>query len=576
MENKNIEEIMSEFRGFFDEIENMKKEISNTDKKIENNRLTISHLNSDIIPADKEFKKSLEEKNSGLEEENSRKKIELEDKKSYDYAMKEDTIKSLTQGKIKLEKERHKLEISMKKKNNEIEEFFAEDGEKTKTIDELYKEKDEIQNNINDISKEMEIAEIYINEAKLKEVTSKQYKEIHKKEEQSEDEKLEDEQTESQELPTQAQKTAMDEKSEIEGISTSEYEMMSIEEKNDLLNQSKKEFITKYAMLFADKTDKQQDDIYNSLRGKLANELVDELRKNKTTPQISKQTQPAPVSTQPTSQAPAQSTPITPTQPQSANPTKTQAMTMDEASGKTEQDKSMIYEALKEKFDWNMEIERDFEGVTTPNKTGEIEGYYNDEIDENNINEQLEKHQIEGLNLETVKYIMENGDPAITAMLINEKEKLVEYYKLMTNNDYKDNSRLKIKYNLKEKLFSRIDRQTRKEIKEYAYKAREYAQIEAGPITKMQFKIKEMVEKSKQKRIEAKSNKYDKKFVKDYTKEKVQGPLTKQQETILEKKEQQQNKFKNLLKIEQGEIKLTSEGKEQTISRDDSPEHDSK
>ncbi len=355
----------------------------------------------------------------------------------------------------------------------------------------------------------------------------------------------------------------MSQRDEIEGISTSAYEMMSIEEKNDLLKQSKKEFITKYAMLFADKTDKQQDDIYNSLRGKLANELVDELRKNKTTPQISKQTQPAP----------AQSTP---TQPQSANPTKTQAMTMDEASGKTEQDKSMIYEALKEKFDWNMEIERDFEGVTTPNKTGEIEGYYNDEIDENNINEQLEKHQIEGLNLETVKYIMENGDPAITAMLINEKEKLVEYYKLMTNNDYKDNSRLKIKYNLKEKLFSRIDRQTRKEIKEYAYKAREYAQIEAGPITKMQFKIKEMVEKSKQKRIEAKSNKYDKKFVKDYTKEKVQGPLTKQQETILDKKEQQQNKFKNLLKIEQGEIKLTSEGKEQTISRDNSPEHDSK
>lgn len=87
------------------------------------------------------------------------------------------------------------------------------------------------------------------------------------------------------------------------------------------------------------------------------------------------------------------------------------------------------------------------------------------------------------------------------------KNMLQEYYKNIKGEE----SDLKITYDLRGlSLFNRmksifsenpLEKQQIKELKEEAYHAKGYAEIKAGIITKMQFKIRETIERAKQKRL---------------------------------------------------------------------------
>lgn len=82
-----------------------------------------------------------------------------------------------------------------------------------------------------------------------------------------------------------------------------------------------------------------------------------------------------------------------------------------------------------------------------------------------------------------------------------------EYADLIKNPSNKENSNVNITYNVKRK-FKELFFNTEgfKEFKEQAFSAKEYADIEAGILTKLQFKLNEIIEKSRMKKLESRKN----------------------------------------------------------------------
>lgn len=150
-------------------------------------------------------------------------------------------------------------------------------------------------------------------------------------------------------------------------------------------------------------------------------------------------------------------------------------------------------------------------------------------VDEEELNELLNEkdEQVQDsldavLGMTKALELNEKGDlMVIASLMVGEdmmgetvKSRLNKYYDLINNPDKKEESKMKLTYNLKNMSFvsrllgkCKLDKDTVKEIKENAYNSRAYADIEAGILTKLSFKIKDMLDKSVQKAIESDTKK---------------------------------------------------------------------
>ena len=145
------------------------------------------------------------------------------------------------------------------------------------------------------------------------------------------------------------------------------------------------------------------------------------------------------------------------------------------------------------------------------------------------------------LGEEKVDQVIDHGDPNIIAAILisgemNEKvaaDSVNKYHEAIFNPKAKEN-KMAIKYNLKNMSFisrllgkCHLDEEEVKAIKDRAYEARNYAEIEAGPLTKLGFKIRDMIDRASQKRLADKQNKEQ---VDEKTpKQEVPGELTPEQ-----------------------------------------------
>lgn len=152
------------------------------------------------------------------------------------------------------------------------------------------------------------------------------------------------------------------------------------------------------------------------------------------------------------------------------------------------------------------------------------------------------------LGEEKVDQVIDHGDPNIIAAILisgemNEKvaaDSVNKYHEAIFNPKAKEN-KMAIKYNLKNMSFiSRLlgkchfDEEEVKAIKDRAYEAKDYAEIEAGPLTRLGFKIRDMIDRASQKRL---ANKQNKEQVDEKTpKQEVPGELTPEQKAQVQQK----------------------------------------
>lgn len=152
------------------------------------------------------------------------------------------------------------------------------------------------------------------------------------------------------------------------------------------------------------------------------------------------------------------------------------------------------------------------------------------------------------LGEEKVDQVIDHGDPNIIAAILisgemNEKvaaDSVNKYHEAIFNPKAKEN-KMAIKYNLKNMSFiSRLlgkchfDEEEVKAIKDRAYEARDYAEIEAGPLTRLGFKIRDMIDRASQKRLADKQNKEQ---VDEKTpKQEVPGELTPEQKAQVQQR----------------------------------------
>lgn len=152
------------------------------------------------------------------------------------------------------------------------------------------------------------------------------------------------------------------------------------------------------------------------------------------------------------------------------------------------------------------------------------------------------------LGEEKVDQVIDHGDPNIIAAILisgemNEKvaaDSVNKYHEAIFNPKAKEN-KMAIKYNLKNMSFiSRLlgkchfDEEEVKAIKDRAYEAKDYAEIEAGPLTRLGFKIRDMIDRASQKRL---ANKQNKEQVDEKTpKQEVPGELTPEQKAQVQQR----------------------------------------
>lgn len=152
------------------------------------------------------------------------------------------------------------------------------------------------------------------------------------------------------------------------------------------------------------------------------------------------------------------------------------------------------------------------------------------------------------LGEEKVDQVIDHGDPNIIAAILisgemNEKvaaDSVNKYHEAIFNPKAKEN-KMAIKYNLKNMSFiSRLlgkchfDEEEVKAIKDRAYEAKDYAEIEAGPLTRLGFKIRDMIDRASQKRL---ANKQNKEQVDEKTpKQEVPGELTPEQKAQIQQR----------------------------------------
>ena len=152
------------------------------------------------------------------------------------------------------------------------------------------------------------------------------------------------------------------------------------------------------------------------------------------------------------------------------------------------------------------------------------------------------------LGEEKVDQVIDHGDPNIIAAILisgemNEKvaaDSVNKYHEAIFNPKAKEN-KMAIKYNLKNMSFisrllgkCHLDEEEVKAIKDRAYEARNYAEIEAGPLTKLGFKIRDMIDRASQKRLADKQNKEQ---VDEKTpKQEVPGELTPEQKAQVQQR----------------------------------------
>ena len=152
------------------------------------------------------------------------------------------------------------------------------------------------------------------------------------------------------------------------------------------------------------------------------------------------------------------------------------------------------------------------------------------------------------LGEEKVDQVIDHGDPNIIAAILisgemNEKvaaDSVNKYHEAIFNPKAKEN-KMAIKYNLKNMSFiSRLlgkchfDEEEVKAIKDRAYEAKDYAEIEAGPLTRLGFKIRDMIDRASQKRL---ANKQNKEQVDEKTpKQEVPGALTPEQKAQVQQR----------------------------------------
>ena len=146
--------------------------------------------------------------------------------------------------------------------------------------------------------------------------------------------------------------------------------------------------------------------------------------------------------------------------------------------------------------------------------------------------EELRDNLLEkGFDEDEIETMLEQGDPTIVSKILNYEQdyaaQLIQYCKVIRG---EKDANMKITYDLKDVSFfkrlflgkDRLNGDQIKELKDQAYNARGYANIEAGPITKLQFKIREMIEKSSQKRLAAKAEKEAEEVATNEVEEEVQ------------------------------------------------------
>ena len=152
------------------------------------------------------------------------------------------------------------------------------------------------------------------------------------------------------------------------------------------------------------------------------------------------------------------------------------------------------------------------------------------------------------LGEEKVDQVIDHGDPNIIAAILisgemNEKvaaDSVNKYHEAIFNPKAKEN-KMAIKYNLKNMSFisrllgkCHLDEEEVKAIKDRAYEARNYAEIEAGPLTKLGFKIRDMIDRASQKRLADKQNKEQ---VDEKTpKQELPGELTPEQKAQVQQR----------------------------------------
>ena len=152
------------------------------------------------------------------------------------------------------------------------------------------------------------------------------------------------------------------------------------------------------------------------------------------------------------------------------------------------------------------------------------------------------------LGEEKVDQVIDHGDPNIIAAILisgemNEKvaaDSVNKYHEAIFNPKAKEN-KMAIKYNLKNMSFiSRLlgkchfDEEEVKAIRDRAYEAKDYAEIEAGPLTRLGFKIRDMIDRASQKRL---ANKQNKEQVDEKTpKQEVPGALTPEQKAQVQQR----------------------------------------
>ena len=152
------------------------------------------------------------------------------------------------------------------------------------------------------------------------------------------------------------------------------------------------------------------------------------------------------------------------------------------------------------------------------------------------------------LGEEKVDQVIDHGDPNIIAAILisgemNEKvaaDSVNKYHEAIFNPKAKEN-KMAIKYNLKNMSFisrllgkCHLDEEEVKAIKDRAYEARNYAEIEAGPLTKLGFKIRDMIDRASQKGLADKQNKEQ---VDEKTpKQEVPGELTPEQKAQVQQR----------------------------------------
>lgn len=179
-----------------------------------------------------------------------------------------------------------------------------------------------------------------------------------------------------------------------------------------------------------------------------------------------------------------------------------------------------------------------------------------EEVSAENINElcngeqwhEIKEKLINELGEEKVDEVINHGDSNIIAAILirgEMDEKVVadsvnKYHEAIFNPKAKEN-KMAIKYNLKNMSFiSRLlgkchfDEEEVKAIKDRAYEARDYAEIEAGPLTRLGFKIRDMIDRASQKRL---ANKQNKEQVDEKTpKQEVPGELTPEQKAQVQQR----------------------------------------